>query len=130
MLNASVVDQDIYSSKLLQSLIHDVFAICRFGQIGKDVDRHCVGVFGFKLLHSLFDFLLRGKAVENDVISLGCQGVSDSQADSTERASYECDFVVAPAWRNSYLEMSAFSKFANLSIDIDPIMTSSSYPQD
>lgn len=96
VLDAGIVDQDINSSEFLQGFLDDLLAVSGLGQIGKDIDGLSIGVFSLELFDSLFDFLIGSEAVENDIVSLGSKGVSDSETDSTERASNECHSIVLP----------------------------------
>ena len=96
VLDASIVDQNVNSSELLQGLIDDLLAVSGLGQIGKDINRLGSGVFGLKFLDSLFDFFIGSKAIEDDIVSFSSEGVGDSEPDSAERASNECHSIVFP----------------------------------
>lgn len=116
VLHTSVVDQNVDSSEFFESLIHDLFAVCGLGQIGKNVEGFSVGVLGLKLFGGFLDFFFRGKAIENDVESFGSQGVSNSKTNSAQGASDEGNFVVAPESYFFYLATRVLSRFANRSI--------------
>ena len=71
MLHASIVYKDINSSKLFQSFFDYLFTVCWFCQISKNKEGCGIGVFSLELIDSVFNFLFRGKSIEDDVVALG-----------------------------------------------------------
>ena len=87
VLNASVVNQNINSTELFNSFINNLLAVSSFSQISKNIERFRVRIFSLELTDSLFDFLLRSKSIEDNIVSSCSKRVSNSKTNTTQRAS-------------------------------------------
>jgi len=96
VLHACVVDQHVHPSEIFHCVFHELLAVGGLGEVCEDELGLNVGVFLCEVRLGVLDFLLRGEAVEDDVVSAGSEGVSDAEADAAERASHDGNIIVFP----------------------------------
>ena len=88
MLNASVVDQDVNTSKFVFSKLHHGLDFGGFAHVCA-----VVGHFGAQSRNFGLGSSMVAKTVQNDVGALFCQGFGNAQANATGRAGHECGFA-------------------------------------
>ena len=83
-MRTCVVNQNINTSELFQSFIHDLLTIFRLSEISKDVVCLNVRVLLFKVVRSFLYLLIRSEAIENNIVSPLGKGMSNTQPDTTQ----------------------------------------------
>ena len=83
-MRTCVVNQNINTSELFQSFIHDLLAILRLSEISKDIVCLNVRILLFEVVRGVLYLLIRSEAIENNIVSPLSERMGNAKPDTTQ----------------------------------------------